>query len=131
MKIVTAGIIYNHGKILIAQRKHGKSMEYKWEFPGGKQEAGETLEQCLTREIEEEFHLNISVKSFFMSSEYAYDFGTILLQAFFAESKTQNITYMDSHETYKWVNVAELKNYDFAPADKPIVLALIEKGLPF
>ena len=51
---VAAGLIMCNGLILIAQRKHGKSLEYKWEFPGGKLEKGETLEECLKREMMEE-----------------------------------------------------------------------------
>ena len=124
MKIVTAGIIYNNGKILVAQRRHDKNMGLKWEFPGGKQEEGETLEQCLKREIQEEFHLDIEVEKFYMSSEYTYDFGSIKLQAFLATSRTQKIAYMDSHETFRWIDIDELNNFDFAPADKPIVSAL-------
>lgn len=129
MKIVSAGIICNNGKILIAQRKLNKSLGGKWEFPGGKQEEGETLEECLKREIMEEFHLEISVQKFFMKSEYTYDFGTISLNAFWAQSSTQNIVYMDSHETYQWVSPSQLKDYDFAPADEPIVKKLEQTGL--
>ncbi len=124
MKIVAAGIICNNGKILIAQRRKDKSLGGKWEFPGGKQEEGESLEDCLKREIQEELHLDIDVKNFFMKSEYTYDFGTICLNAFFAESHTQNIDYMDSHEMIRWILPSELKNYDFAPADKPIIAKL-------
>ncbi len=131
MKIVAAGIIYNNGKILIAQRKLNKSLGGKWEFPGGKQEEGESLEQCLKREIQEELHLSITVKKYFMTSEYSYDFGTISLNAFFAESPTQEISYMDSHEEIKWVELNQLKDFDFAPADRPIVSKLQQTGLVF
>ena len=82
MKIVTAAIIIHNGKILIAQRKHGKNQEYLWEFPGGKQEAGETLEECLHREIMEELRLDITVEKFFTESRYDYESGSISLHAF-------------------------------------------------
>lgn len=131
MKIVTAGIIYNNGKILIAQRKLNKSLGGLWEFPGGKLEEGETMEQCLKREIQEELHLDVTVKKFFMKSEFTYDFGTISLNAFFAESPTQEITYMDSHEATRWIKISELKDYDFPPADKPIVEKLEQTDLVF
>ena len=58
-KKVSAGIVQYNGKILIAQRIHGKSLAYKWEFPGGKIEAGETLVDCLKRELQEELHLSV------------------------------------------------------------------------
>lgn len=121
MKIVSAGIIICEHKILIAQRIHGKSLEYMWEFPGGKLEEGETLPQCLKREISEELGLDITVGEFFMKSDYHYEFGTIQLNAFFAESQTQNIAKLEAHEDYRWVSPHELKNYAFAPADMPIV----------
>lgn len=131
MKIVAAGIICNQGKILIAQRIRNKSLAYKWEFPGGKQEENESLEDCLKRELQEEMHLDIDVKEHYMDSKYDYDFGTICLKSFLAQSKTQNITFLDSHEAYKWIDVSELDNFEFAPADHPIVNALKAKGYPF
>ena len=68
MKRVAAGIIVCNNKILIAQRKRGKDLEYFWEFPGGKIEPGETCEECLHREIMEEFNLEIRVGKFFMEN---------------------------------------------------------------
>jgi len=55
MVVVTAAIIEKNGKILIAQRKKGTQLEYKWELPGGKLENDETPEECLERELREEF----------------------------------------------------------------------------
>lgn len=127
MKIVTAGIIYHQNKILIAQRSRNKKPALLWEFPGGKLEDGETLEQCLKREIKEEFDLDINVKNFFMTSDYEYDFGSIRLQAFFAEAPSDKIGCLNSHETYCWVPISDLGNYTFSPADIPIVQALLEK----
>lgn len=121
MKIVTAGIIYCQGKFLIAQRSRTKLPPLTWEFPGGKIEAGETLPECLKREIKEEFDLDIKVGDFFMTSEYNYEFGSFQLNAFFAESQTQSIGLLNSHETYCWIDASELDNFEFAPADIPIV----------
>lgn len=121
MKTVTAAIIEHNGKVLIAQRKHGKNQEYLWEFPGGKLEEGETLEECLHREIMEELHLEIAVGEFFMESRYDYDSGSISLNAFFASASKEHITYMDSHEQVKWISPQEISDYNFAPADVPIV----------
>lgn len=122
---VTAGLIVCDGLILIAQRKHGKSQEYKWEFPGGKLEVGETLEACLQRELMEEMQLEIAVGEHFIDSAYDYDFGTVVLHAFWATCTSRNIPVVNDHEQYKWVTFAELSQYDFAPADRPIVAALL------
>ena len=121
---VAAGLIMCNGLLLIAQRKHGKRLEYKWEFPGGKLEEGETLEECLTREMMEEMQLKITVGKHFMDSSYDYDFGTIILHAYWATCENQNVPVVLEHEQYKWVKPEDLSNYDFAPADKPIIAPL-------
>lgn len=123
-KIVTAGVICCQEKILIAQRKHGKPQEYFWEFPGGKLEKGETLEQCLHREIWEEFHLDVNVDRFFMESAFDYETGSILLKVFWASCRNPDISWMDSHERIKWITPRELDEYEFAPADRPVAAAL-------
>lgn len=128
MKIVTAAIIFHGGKILIAQRKHGKNQEYLWEFPGGKQEAGETLEECLHREIMEELRLDITVGKFFTESRYDYESGSISLRIFFASCSQSDISYMDSHEQVSWVLPSRLPEYNFAPADIPVVERLLKSG---
>ena len=124
MKRVTAAIIKYQEKILIAQRKKEKNQGLLWEFPGGKQEQGETLEDCLKREIMEELHLPIIIEKFFMDTEYHYQEGAIQLFAYFARCERNKIDYMDSHEQIKWVALKDLSNYTFAPADRPIVLKL-------
>lgn len=123
---VAAGLIMCDGLLLIAQRKHGKNLEYKWEFPGGKLEQGETLEECLHREMLEEMQLEVSVGDAFVTSSYEYDFGTIVLHSFWATCKSKNIPAVLEHEQYKWINPCDLLQYDFAPADKPIIEAILK-----
>lgn len=122
---VAAGLIMCDGLLLIAQRKHGKSLEYKWEFPGGKLEEGETLEECLRREMMEEMQLEVFVREPFVTSSYDYDFGTIVLHSFWATCKSKDIPVVFEHEQYKWVKPSDLTQYDFAPADKPIIEAIL------
>lgn len=124
---VAAGLIMCNGKLLIGQRKHGKSLEYKWEFPGGKLETGETLEECLHRELMEEMQLDIAVGEHFTDSTYEYDFGTIILHAFWATCKNQDIPVVLEHEQYRWVSPKDLPQYDFAPADRPIIAAILKQ----
>jgi len=124
---VAAGLIMCNGKLLIGQRKHGKSLEYKWEFPGGKLETGETLEECLHRELMEEMQLDIVVGEHFTDSIYEYDFGTIILHAFWATCKNQDIPVVLEHEQYRWVSPKDLLQYDFAPADRPIIAAILKQ----
>lgn len=129
IKQVAAGIIIHNGKVLIAQRKHGKSLEYFWEFPGGKLEEGETLAQCLQRELMEELNLPIKVGEFFMTSSYDYDFGTIVLNAYFATCVQEDLSFHPDHEQARWVALEDMDNYEFPPADRPILEALKKRGL--
>lgn len=121
---VAAGIIVCNGQILIAQRKHGKDMEYKWEFPGGKLEQGETYEQCLARELMEEMKLPVVVGKHFMDSGFDYDFGRVELHCYFAVCQSEKIPVLNEHEQYRWVKSEDLNKYDFAPADLPVIKAL-------
>ena len=84
MKRVSAGLVFCENKLLIAQRKRGKPQEYLWEFPGGKLEEGETMPQCLARELNEEFGINVKVGDFFAKSVFDYETGSISLEAYFA-----------------------------------------------
>lgn len=129
VKQVSTGIILHKGKILIGQRKRGKPQEYLWEFPGGKQEPGETMPECLYRELKEEFGLETEIGDFIMTSPYDYTTGSIVLHAYFVSVQDVEIKKLDAHEQYKWVTPSELSGYDFAPADRPIVAKLLNSGL--
>lgn len=129
MKNVAAAIIVRNGKIFIAQRPEGKSLAHHWEFPGGKLEEGETLPQCLKRELREELNIDADVGEYFMISTYDYEFGTIALNAFWVTVKGNGEVKSNEHENTAWVSPQELDNYKFAPADMPIVAKLKELKL--
>ncbi|MBR2299333.1 MAG: (deoxy)nucleoside triphosphate pyrophosphohydrolase [Alphaproteobacteria bacterium] len=124
-KQIAAGIITHAGKVLIGQRKKGKDLEFFWELPGGKLEKNETLEECLKRELMEEMGLDIEVGSLFMQKAYDYDFGHFVINAFFAETKSFDIPKICEHEQVLWVYPQELLNYEFSPADVPIIKAYL------
>ena len=132
MKQVTAAILIKDTKILIAKRKADDRQASKWEFPGGTVEQDETPEACLKREIQEEFGITVSVGRFFGESVYRYDHGSIKLLAYRAHWESGKIALKD-HADYRWVSSAQLTEYDFSPADIPIVEKLqnheIEIGL--
>lgn len=123
MREVTAAIILKDNKILIAQRALGQRMSGKWEFPGGKIELGETLEECLKREIFEELNIRIEVLGKYGESVFNYDLGTIKLIAFSCQWVSGEIT-LNVHSKIKWVSGTEFDQYDFTPADIPFVESL-------
>ncbi len=127
MLTVIAGIIEREGTILIAQRKRTDRLAHKWEFPGGKLEAGETPEQCLVRELREEFGIETEVTGFVGASIHTYDHVSIELLAYTTVYQSGDFVLND-HEAIRWVPIAELTDYDFAEADRPIVRQLQERS---
>ncbi|MDR3586481.1 MAG: (deoxy)nucleoside triphosphate pyrophosphohydrolase [Desulfosporosinus sp.] len=120
MKEVTAAIIIKENRVLIAERAPGENLAGKWEFPGGKIELGETLQECLKREIREELEVEINVLELFGESIYVYQNGTIKLMAFRCQWISGDFS-LNVHSRIKWVTSQELDLYDFAPADIPLV----------
>ncbi|MEW6378304.1 MAG: 8-oxo-dGTP diphosphatase MutT [bacterium] len=128
MQVVTAAVIEKGGKLLIARRRKGDHLENKWEFPGGKLERGETPEQCLRRELFEEFGIETRIGDFICSSRFVYSHISIELLAYRAEHLSGEFT-VHEHEEIRWVWPRELEAYDFADADIPIVKKLVQ-GCP-
>jgi len=120
LKEVTAAVIIKDKRVLIAQRTKDDKLAGKWEFPGGKIEPGETLQECLKREIKEELEVDIDVLDFFGESIYNYPGGTIKLMAYWCEWISGDFT-LKVHSQIVWANRNELDLYDFAPADIPLV----------
>ncbi|MGM9936156.1 MAG: 8-oxo-dGTP diphosphatase MutT [Candidatus Ornithomonoglobus sp.] len=118
---VTAAVIRNsEGKILICQRADDSSMGGLWEFPGGKLEPGETLEECIIRECKEELAVDLSVTDIFAQTQYQYPDKLINFTFFNAVINNGDIQ-MNVHKDIKWVSVSEIKNYEFCPADIEIL----------
>ncbi|HTP09212.1 MAG TPA: A/G-specific adenine glycosylase [Anaerolineae bacterium] len=117
---VTAAVIRKNGRLFIAQRPLGGRLGGLWEFPGGKVEPGETLPQCLRREIKEELGVRIKVGKPITSIDHAYTHFKITLHAFKCElvsGKPQALQV----ENFKWVRMSELKKYAFAKTDLKII----------
>lgn len=125
MQKVTAGIIEKDGKILIARRKTGKCIGAKWEFPGGKLEEGETLEECLKRELKEELDIEVEIKDFVASSLFYCSDIEIELLAYNVKYLSGEIKLTD-HEEVKWVLPEELSGYEFTLPDVPIVQEILK-----
>jgi A/G-specific adenine glycosylase len=109
--------------VLIAQRPFSGRLGGLWEFPGGKQENGETLPQCLRREIKEELGLRIKVGKFIAAIDHAYTHFTITLHAFecvVTSGRPQTLGV----EKIKWIRMKELDRYAFAKTDLKIIAAL-------
>ena len=124
---VVAGIIWHKDgeRFLIAQRPLDGLLGGLWEFPGGKQEEGETLEEALVREIMEELGIMIEVGRFQTRIKHAYTHFRITLHAFHA----RHVSGQPQHigvANHAWVTLADLEPYAFAVADREIIISLLD-----
>lgn len=105
----------------------GRSLAGKWEFPGGKLEEGETPEECLVREIEEELGISITVGDIYQAVHTHYDHGDFLLIGYLAEQVDGEIS-LRVHSDCAWVDLKNLEAYDLAEANIPIAKSLKEES---
>ena len=126
MKIVdvVCAVIWKDGKILVAQRSEKMSLPLKWEFPGGKLEAGESEEECLHRELQEELNISVKILTRMQENLHDYDDFRIRLIPFEVEYVGGEIVLAE-HLDVKAFSKEELKELDWAPADWPILKELL------
>lgn len=130
MKLITtvAGVIKNeNGEILCTLRDQGKYdyVSFKWEFPGGKVEEGETKEETLTRELHEELEIDVEIENFFYQVEHDYpDFH--LSMAVFECKLISKEMKMNVHKGIKWLKPEEMMTLDWAAADIPVAQKIFE-----
>lgn len=121
---VVCGIIEQDGHVLIAKRKLGLNNAGRWEFPGGRLEAGESPEDALVRELSEEFGARVQVLDLVGSNTYAYPDKEVELIAFRVKLLTADIL-LKEHDEIRWVEPANLLAYDLTEADRPIAGMLV------
>ena len=125
---VVAAIIKQEDKILIARRKKGKHLEFKWEYPGGKLENNEEENDALKRELKEEFSIEATIGRYLTESFYEYGSVNINLKAYLVESFSGDFRLID-HDKIEWIKIEEIKKHEFAPADIRINDYLIKNGI--
>ena len=126
--LVTSAIMEIGGLFLITQRPAGESLAGKWEFPGGKLKFGETLEECVRREIKEELGIKVKeAKEIFGVSYTMHNEGKrqIILIALRCRLSSDNIKTAVRHA---WVKPQDLSDYDFCEADWSFVKKLQREG---
>jgi 8-oxo-dGTP diphosphatase len=126
MKLVTAAIIQDGEKYFITRRGPAEKLAGFWEFPGGKVEGNETLQDCLKREIREELGIDVIVGAELISSDYVYEHGSIRLVAL-TTTIVKGRPMLIVHDKYEWLRPAEILKLKLAPADIPIAQFLLNK----
>jgi 8-oxo-dGTP diphosphatase len=123
-KKIGAAVIWNpSGQILIDKRKAGGNMGGLWEFPGGKVEPGETVSECIVREISEELAIEITVGEHLISIEHTYPKFQMTLIAHHCQHISGIPQPIESDEI-RWVNVEDLELYQFPDANRAIIAAI-------
>lgn len=116
-------VIIHQGKILCAQRSETMRHPLKWEFPGGKIEAGESPEACIVREIQEELSAKITVKQ--LLSESIYDYGNnykVKLYSFVCQLENE-LPVCAEHKQIKWLEKDSFAELEWVEGDYPVIEA--------
>lgn len=119
---VVAAALKNENKFLAMQRGFSKLdyISHKWEFPGGKIEAGETLVEAITRELNEELKITVTDPKFLLTIEHSYPDFDITMHCFVIELPSRILT-LTEHIDSRWLSKEKLKTVDWASADIPAV----------
>lgn len=126
MTEVAAALIRNKDKFMICQRPAHKARALLWEFVGGKVEPGETKQQALIRECQEELAITLSVGDEVMDVIHEYPDIMVhltLFNATIAEGEPQKL----EHNDIKWITPSEIPDYEFCPADEEILVKISDK----
>lgn len=124
---VVAGIILDErGRIFCVQRGESSKpyISKKWEFPGGKLEAGETREEALIRELKEELRIDVDSFEFVITIDHSYPDFRLIMHSFKCRILNDKEPELTEHLQSKWLIPSDLDVLDWAAADLPIVEAL-------
>lgn len=121
---VVAAILEHNDEILIAQRLKGEFAGL-WEFPGGKYEEGETGEEAIKREIEEEFECEIEVGDLLCTVKHRYSTFNLVMDCYICSFITNNL-HLHDHSAINWIKPNQ-RGIKWVPADKKVIKAYKEK----
>jgi 8-oxo-dGTP diphosphatase len=124
VRFVAAALILRGEEVLICQRRPDQPMALKWEFPGGKIESGETPEQALARELDEELGIDADIGSLVTHTRHTYrSGGAVDLQFFAVHDFRGEVTNRIFHDV-RWIPLRDLTSYDFLAADRDLIREL-------
>jgi 8-oxo-dGTP diphosphatase len=120
--VAAAALVDADGRVLICKRPAGKQLAGMWEFPGGKVEPGETPEQCLIRELDEELGIKVTHACLapFVFASHAYESFHLLMPLYLCR-RWEGFVTAKEHEALAWVRPNDMQDYPMPPADAPLV----------
>ena len=122
---VTCAIIERDEKILCTQRSEAMSLPLKWEFPGGKIKSGESVEDCLRRELIEELGVHVNIGFALRPHTHHYETFSVILYPFVCSITSGDIT-LHEHKAFMWLAPEKLHELDWAEADLPVIQTYID-----
>ena len=121
---VAVGVILKEQQVLLALRPDKLHQGGRWEFPGGKVEAGETTSEALARELKEEVDLDIAGSNPWFELQYAYPEKTVLLDIHLVQDFAGEAKGLEG-QPVRWVPLSEINQYQFPDANQPILDKLL------
>jgi 8-oxo-dGTP diphosphatase len=121
LRFVAAALIVRGGQVLIGQRRPDQPMALQWEFPGGKIEAGESAEQALARELDEELGIRATIGPPVTRVRHNYRHGGAVDLQFFAVHEFAGEIEGRIYHQVRWVRLEDLAGYDFLAADRGLI----------
>lgn len=121
---VVAGMIGKDGRYLITQRRPTATLPLLWEFPGGKVEEGETDEDALLRELQEEMEIQVVIKERVIHVEHSYADYDVDFRVYRCELLSGDVKHLRVHD-HRWVLPSELDRYEFPAADEKTMRQLL------
>lgn len=127
---VVAAVVAHQDRVMVCRRRADRSEGGLWEFPGGKVEPGEDPAAALRRELAEELSITVDVGARLSFDETERPSGVIALDVYRAVLTSQPPRVSTDHDEIRWVTLAELGRFNFAPADRPAVRELTSTRPP-
>ncbi|MCM2440116.1 8-oxo-dGTP diphosphatase MutT [Agrobacterium vitis] len=125
--VAACALLDSDGRILLAQRPEGKSLAGLWEFPGGKVETGETPEETLVRELEEELGIATKIPCLAPLTFASHTYETFhLLMPLYVCRRYEGMPQGREGQAIKWVKPRDLRSYPMPPADEPLIPFLLD-----
>jgi len=126
---VACAIIEHQGRVLAAQRSENMNLPLKWEFPGGKLQAGETPEECLIREVREELAVGIGIGPALPVATHAYPDFTVTLYPFVCSLHDGEMN-LHEHRAVRWMEPERMNELEWAEADLPVIAEYLSRRHP-
>ena len=121
LRFVAAALIVRAGEVLIGQRRPDQPMALLWEFPGGKIEVGESPEQALVRELDEELGIHATIGPRVTRVRHNYRHGGAVDLQFFAVHEFAGEIESRIYQQVRWVRLVDLSDYEFLAADRGLI----------